>query len=339
MTGHMRTRFATVYGPGDVRIEEKELTPTGPCQVLLKVEMCGVCGTDLLINSGKLPVKIPYPNLGHEYCAQVCESGSEVGWLSPGDRVVINPNYWCGHCKMCQSGLIHLCTEKAGRWSKSNGGFADYALVAGDLVHKIPADLPAERAIFAEPLSCCLHGLSRTSMKPGDRIAILGGGTIGLLTLLALRHGGDNCITVSEPVAGKRAIAAALGAERVLDPLTTDVAGELRDRMDVVIDCTGCSEALAVAAVIAAPRGTILAISLYEDGLSSDLQPGFISRKELVIVGAIFAPFRLPDAIRLLSRSSFTAEKLIGSTVELADLPGVMQSALVREAAKIAVTP
>jgi threonine dehydrogenase-like Zn-dependent dehydrogenase len=335
----MKTRFAAVYGPGDIRIEEKELQSPGANQALLKVELCGVCGTDIQINSGRLPIKSPYHNFGHEYSAEVVDVGSGTDWLKPGERVTVNPNYWCGHCDMCRKGFIHLCTEKSGLWTKSNGGFADYALVAADLVHKIPSDMSAERAMFAEPLSCCLHGLSRMLVQPADRIAILGGGTIGLLTLLALKHSGGSHVTISEPVKAKRDLAIKLGADQVVDPVAVNVAQELRDSMNVVIDCTGRPETLADAACIAAVRGSVLALSLYDAGIPSNLEPNLISRKELTIKGAIFAPYRLPDAIDLLSYQSFEAEKLINSTVDLASLPEVMQSSVIKEAVKIAVKP
>lgn len=335
----MKTRYAAVYGPGDIRIDEKELQSPAAGQALLKVELCGVCGTDIQINTGRLTVKSPYPNFGHEYSAEVVEVGPGTDWLKPGERVTINPNYWCGHCDMCRKGLIHLCTEKSGLWTKSNGGFADYALVASDLVHKVPREMSAERVMMAEPLSCCLHGLSRLDIKAADRIAILGGGTIGLLTLLALKHSGGGSVTVSEPVKSKRDLALAVGADQVVDPLTVDVTKEMRDQMDIVIDCTGRPETLADAACMAAVRGRILALSLYDAGISSNLEPNLISRKELTITGAIFAPYRLPDAIELLSYRSFVAEKLINTTVDLASLPETMQSPIIREAVKIAVKP
>lgn len=110
----------------NLEIEQRSIPKVEQDRVLIKVELCGICGTDLLVYDGRFPVEIPYYNLGHEYTGKVVEIGKEIKRISVGERVVINPNYHCDLCYFCRRGDIEFCENRRVFKTKSNGGFAEW---------------------------------------------------------------------------------------------------------------------------------------------------------------------------------------------------------------------
>ena len=121
--------------------------------MLIKIEMCGICGTDALIYKGVFPVNYPY-SPGHEYSGVVVGTGKKVGSVKIGDRVAVNPNYACGLCYYCRSGFPNHCENQKMPGIKSNGGFAEYACVPERIVYRIPQAISFKEATLIEPVSC-----------------------------------------------------------------------------------------------------------------------------------------------------------------------------------------
>jgi threonine dehydrogenase-like Zn-dependent dehydrogenase len=336
----INNRFCVLDEDGRISIQTKELPPLKAEEALLRIELCGICGTDYRIINRKEKRRYPYYNLGHEYSAVVEATGECVRSAAPGDRVVINPNHWCGHCENCRRGLLHLCTLKTEKQvSKSNGGFADYAIVHADLLHKIPPDLAPERAIFIEPLSCCLHALNRTTLRPAGRIAILGGGAIGQLSLLLLRMSRADFILLCETVDSKRRLALQNGADCVVDPIEINLAEQYQDSMDLVVESTGSPQPLLDAINIAGYRGTVLAMSLYNQADLAAIKPQQLVQKELNLVGSIFTLHMIPTAIQIVSQNRRAFSSLLSSKHKLEDLPRLLMEPKSPEAIKVAIEP
>ena len=149
-------RCAVLHGPRDLKLEQKETPAATGNRVLVKVAACGVCGTDVLLYSGRIARPYPY-NPGHECVGIVAAVGDQVTHVGVGDRVAVDPNHGCGTCPFCVREAPHLCENLNAPGVKSNGGFAEYCAVPAKLVHRLPDSLSLEAGVLAEPLSCALH--------------------------------------------------------------------------------------------------------------------------------------------------------------------------------------
>ncbi len=151
-------------------------------EILLKVNACGICGTDFHIYEGKAPAR-RHVILGHEYAGEVVEVGTEVQTFKVGDKAAVNPNIHCGYCQYCKAGKINLCENLKALGVTQNGGLAEYSVVPISQAYLIPKDFSIQSAAFAEPLSCCVHGIEQAGIKLNDTVAVIGCGTIGLLMI------------------------------------------------------------------------------------------------------------------------------------------------------------
>ena len=179
-----------------------------PEEVVLDVEACGVCGTDLHI----LEVPPGHPAevgvvLGHEIVGVVSEAGADVTSLRPGERVAVAPNVWCGHCAWCRRGLRQHCENVTTIGIFVDGGLAPHVRVPARACYPVSADLPAHVAALAEPLSTVVHGARRAAVFPGETATVLGAGPVGLMFTALFRAAGARVLVV-EPAEDRRALAA-----------------------------------------------------------------------------------------------------------------------------------
>src|SRR5437762_4752428 len=233
------------HGPGHWALEEF------PCP-------CVPAGDDVLLRGGPashwrthnhlLPDPPGHPAtpgsiLGHEYVATVTDIGDGVINVKPGDRVVIDPNITCGLCVYCRMGLSNVCENMTSLGIFRHGGLAEFNLAPSKALHKIGQDVPTERACLAEPLACVWHAFERTNFVPGESVAILGAGPIGLLFLMLFKSAGAGKVFVIEPTEFRRQMADRLGADAVFDPKTEDCPAEVkaitRIGVDVAVDAAG----------------------------------------------------------------------------------------------------
>jgi threonine dehydrogenase-like Zn-dependent dehydrogenase len=222
---------------------DREKPAPGSGQVLLKVHLCGICGTDLhapLI--GDLFQKPVI--LGHEFSGTVEDVGAGVEGVEAGEEVVVNPMAThCGKCAACRAGQFHICEVTLSQGTLGiglNGGMAEYALVQPVHLHRLPAGLSLDAAAWAEPLAVAVRGVGRGDVGLGDSVAIYGAGPIGQLALQAARAAGAGETLVVESSQFRRDVAARCGADVVAGPAE---AAEIEKRYDVVIDCTGAPAA------------------------------------------------------------------------------------------------
>lgn len=245
---------------GHVHVAEVE-RPMGE-GVRVKIAAAGICGSDLHLLSAGFPLTV---NFGHEM----------AGITDNGTAVAIEPIAACGTCSSCLTGHYNHCTLGAFATTMGlgrDGGMADEIIVPARCLVPLPSGVTAADACLAEPLAVAVHGLAKVGLKPGDRIAVVGGGSIGLCAVavgtemtgrvwLAARHD-------AQRAAGER-----LGAR--LDPV-----GE----HDVVVDCAGTSESMAQAVGLCRQGGTVLMLATYWEGLSI---PAFeVAAKELRLIGS-----------------------------------------------------
>src|ERR1041385_1913030 len=213
-------KVALFEKPQVLSVTVKDLRPLRSDEVLVKVDACGVCGTDVHIVEGSSRSTPPVV-IGHEYAGIVEDSSNTVEGWKPGKRVAVDPTISCGACFFCRRGLVPLCSNLLALGVDIDGGMAEYCIVPVKQLYEIPDNLSMEASAFIEPVSCAIHGIDRANIRTGDSVVILGGGTIGLLMLQLAKEAGASRTFVVEPLPHKQAIARALGADYVIDPKDT----------------------------------------------------------------------------------------------------------------------
>ncbi len=320
-------KAAVFYSPGDLRIEERADPQVGAGQILLRVAACGICGTDRHIYHGEFATTPPVI-LGHEYAGQVVDVGKGVVDLKPGDYVAVDPNMPCGMCHPCRRGKVHLCENLRALGVDLDGGFAHYCVAPQTQCYRLPSSVSPLEGAMTEPLACCLHGIDQANIQAGDTVAVIGGGAIGQMLMQLARQRGAARLVLSDPIAARREMALALGADAVVDPLCEDATapgGVLAGGADVVIEAVGSTATAAQAIEWATSGGTVLWFGVTPPGQMVTIEPNLIFRKELVIRGARINPFTHSRALAMLASGQIKVKPLITRTISLDELPRVLR--------------
>jgi 2-desacetyl-2-hydroxyethyl bacteriochlorophyllide A dehydrogenase len=310
-------KAAVLYGKHDLRIEDIPRPEEDDDNLVVKVAYCGICGTDVHLFEGEegsvklVPGTVP----GHEL------SGTLLG---TGEKVVIDPNYYCGKCGQCLAGKPHYCENIFNTGVTVNGGFAEYVKAHKSQIHRIPDHVPLESAAFAEPVSCCLHGVRLTEVGPGDRILITGAGTIGLIMLRLCTAMNASYIAVSEPVDSKRKTALSLGADAVFNSKTVTSHELQKCGFNKIIECSGNLSAVKTAIDSCAVTGTAMLFGLTGPDDEIAVKPFELFKRELTIKASYINPYTMADAIRLISEGKVKTEKLVSGIIRLEQLPSVL---------------
>src|SRR5690625_5050608 len=246
-------RAAVLYGPGDMRVEDKPVPRPGPGEVLVKVTVCGMCGTDLKIYDGNFPQTPPYGSYtpGHEWAGVVVECGESVDEVAPGDRVCIEAHHGCGRCGNCMAGLYTACMNygdvaKGHRASGMtvDGGFAEYAVHHVASLYKMSNNVSDNDAVLITTAGTGLFGLDTAGgYIVGDTVVVIGPGPVGLMTVQACKQLGAREVILVGTRASRLAKGAELGADHTIDASATDPVHVLREiapeGADLVIETSG----------------------------------------------------------------------------------------------------
>ena len=322
---------------------ERQVPVPAERQALVRVDACGVCGTDAHIYRGQFPARFPLI-AGHEFAGVVEEVGPGVAYLRPGDHVAIDPNIHCGSCRPCRRGLTHLCRSLSAIGVSQDGGFATHCLVLARQCHKVPGEMPPAVAAMAEPAACCVHGIDRAGIRSGEVVVLVGAGTIGLILLqLAVLQGAAATI-VSELVADKRESAARLGATRVVDPAAENLEKIVKGATegagaDVVIECVGSRESAQLAVGLAGEGGRVLLFGVAPQTAEIAVSPYQIYRKEICISGSFTNPFTHARALALLSSRRLKVEELVSHRLPLEAVPEGIELLESGRATKVMIEP
>jgi 2-desacetyl-2-hydroxyethyl bacteriochlorophyllide A dehydrogenase len=297
----MEQLCAVWYGKHDLRLERRPVPALGPRDVLVEVAVCGICGTDVHIVEGEYPLVKPPRVLGHEFSGTVRDTGSGVTTVASGDRVAIDPTLSCGGCFYCRLGLPLMCENRVSH----HGGLGEFVVLPEQTVYPLPKDLSLEVAALAEPLSCCLHTLSLSGIRPGDSVAVVGAGTIGLMLLQLARRAGATRVLVSEPSPAKREMASRLGADVVVDPLHEDLQTAARDMsgghgVDVALEAVGARQTVIDAIALPRRGGTVVLMGVASPTTEVPLRPFDMFERELTIKSAYIREFEFQRTLELL---------------------------------------
>lgn len=328
------------HGPRDLRIEDVPAPrDPAPDAAIVKVVLCGICGTDLheyahgpaMIRPTPHPLtgKVPPVTMGHEASGRIVALGEGVGAdFAIGDRVVIDPCLRCGECPACVRGDYHICHRGGSIGFASDGAFAEYVEVAVTQLDRIPDGVSDEVAAMAEPLAVGLHAVTRSGLRVGETVLIVGAGPIGIATLLSARAAGASAIYVSEPNASRRAAAIAAGATEVFDPAEVEVRREVylkthRTGPDVAVDATGIPS-LIETAVSAVRRGGRVVVAGLGPG-AIDLDVRSLVLYERTVMGSLGYNRDIPRVLDLVAAGRLDATPLLSAVHPLHDALAVFE--------------
>lgn len=299
----------------------------GPGELVLRNQVCGVCGTDVHIyhgEPGSADVNPPVV-LGHEYSGEVVEVGEGVTGFAVGDHVTVDPNIYCGHCAYCQNGKKQLCPSMEAIGVTRDGGFAQYSRIPASQAFKLEPTVPWEAAAMAEPLACCLHGIDLAGIQVGDKVCVVGGGAIGLLMVQLAKLSGASQIVLSEPNEKRRQVGLQLGANAALDPTRPDAQEAFAQVLDgganVVIECVGNVPAVKSAFQFAGKGATVLLFSVPKVDATFDLPLFDVYKKELTIKGSFVNPDTHARAVALINSGKVDFGPIITHRFTLDQLP------------------
>ena len=309
-----KMKAAIFKGEGILNIEETDVPEIqNQDEIIIKTELCSICGTDVhIMHVPPGYAAKPGTILGHELVGRVVEVGAGVKTLKAGDRVVTNPNDYCGVCRYCKMNLPNFCENIKAMGIEVNGGFAEYVKITEKVAYKIADDLPAEIAAFAEPLACFMNGRQKLNIKPGDSVLINGAGVIGLMALQILKNSGAYPVIVSEPADGRRKVAEETGADIVVDPLNEDlheiVLRETGIGVDFALDMVGSQ--LKTCLDNTRKSGTVLLFGLNSNA-EMTLRQVYITTNEIDVKGTWIANATFPVAVKILESGMLNLKPLI----------------------------
>jgi len=290
--------------------------------VLVRITHSGVCGTDFKIYSGAIPVS--YPRImGHEMVGEVVEAG-DLDEFRPGDRVIIDPELYCGACFHCRIGQTHLCPHGKLIGRDTNGGFAEYVTAPASHVFRVPESIESRTAPLIQVLTTCLHAQRQVNIFPGESVVVLGLGVTGQLHVqLAKARGASPVIGVTRS-AEKRELAQELGADLTV-PVGEGAVDNIREATegrgaDVVIETTGVLPSLATAITMTRFGGRLLLFGIItaKEGALPFYDLYF---KELAVINSRVAKSEdYPASIALVERRLVRLEPLVSNVMPLGEL-------------------
>ncbi len=333
-------KAAVLRAPRDLRIEQSEPPVLAPDTVRVRVSIAGLCGTDFRIWSGDRPVR--YPRImGHEFVGVVEAVGAAVTTVRPGDRVAVEPNYSCGVCPLCREGNRNLCLARVAVGIDVDGCFAQSASVPARCCRPVPPGASDEQLLLTEPLAVVVRAVSRGTPRPGERAAVLGVGTLGLLALQVLRVRGARVLALGRTT--KRFdLARELGAEathRIGDG-DLGAAGRAfsgREGVDLVVETAGTAEAVAHALELVRPGGRVVLTGLPHEPTSVSFFG--VVRREVTILGSMIYQDEFPEAMRLLAAGQVRTQPLVTHRFALDALEAAFAAHRDPASIKVAVVP
>lgn len=329
-----------IHGPGDLRLSDIEPPIPGEHDLILRVEACGICGSDLsYVEMGGLggDSGISTMPLGHEFSGVVESVGSAVRGIFRGQRIVVDP----------------MRANDTGNGGPE-GAFTPCLLVRnaemGVNVHEVPTGMSFECAALVEPLAVAMHAVNVAAPRDGDRVVVYGAGCIGLGVLLVLRHRGVENVTVIDLSDERLRRARDIGALSTLNPARDDVLECLREShgssdvfgipvsgATLFIEATGSSAAFEEIVRIAGAGARIVVVALHKKPASMDLQQ--LMMKELTVRGSIGYPNEFPDVIAMLTDPRVDTSPLISHRFDLKDFLHAFAVARdSRQSAKVMIT-
>jgi (R,R)-butanediol dehydrogenase/meso-butanediol dehydrogenase/diacetyl reductase len=320
-----------LHGHRDLRLEDVEEPKPAPGWSIVEVDWASICASDVKEYLGPLTVS-DQPNpvtgvsmpvtLGHEFAGRVVQTDGSRSDIAIGDRVAVGGTIKDGVCWYCQHGNYALCDARAVLGFSAHGGFAERVLAPNYGLFKLPDNVNNEAGAVMEPLAVAVSAVRRGGVRPGDVVAVVGAGMIGLGAISVARAAGAGTVYAVEKMPGRRDRAARLGAT-VIDPSLNSPVTQLRehirtDGVDIAFDCVGTQESLDLAIHLTRKGGRVVVIGVFKTPPVVDMNMIVLQSRE--IVGSIGHVDCFPHAIALVSDGRINAGDFITDRIAFRDV-------------------
>jgi alcohol dehydrogenase len=296
---------ALVYTqPNEMQILERPYPSLEANEVVLKIESVGICGSDMHAFHGHDPRRKPGLVLGHEFAGTVEETSSSL--FSKGQRVTGNPLITCGHCEYCLQGRNNLCANRTMVGMTRPGAFAQYMSIPASSLRAIPSDLSVDAAALTEPAATAVHAINlsmRALQRPLQecRVLVLGGGAIGMLSALLLKHYGVGDLTVAEVNPLRRQALEQHAACNTINPIDEQLT---ENGYEFVMDCVGAVVTRNTALAAVKPGGVVMHVGLQDWASEIDMRK--LTLSEITLLGTYtYSTVDLQATVKLLARNAF----------------------------------
>jgi threonine dehydrogenase-like Zn-dependent dehydrogenase len=342
-------KAALYEGDKTIRLTDRPIPKAGPGEAVVKIELCGICGTDLHIYfEGMLP---PGFVPGHENVGIIHELGEGVEGFAVGDRVVAGPPGPCGACYYCGQGRPSLCVDGFEQTNglRRDGGMAEYMLVkdARQMLYPIPENVSFEDAVLTDTMATALRGIRQAAFRMGSNVVVSGAGPIGLSAIQFLKLGGARHVTALEIVEEKRRLATEMGADLVLDPIADgEHLGSWLNALyggvgpDLVVECAGKAKSLELC--LGLPRAAGQVLNLGAGGEPVSVVPAVLAIREIGLVSSLaYSAEEARLCLEYLAQGRFSTRGMLSDVIPLADLveKGFERLIADRSLVKVAVAP
>ena len=347
--GRATMQAAVLHGREDIRIESVPVPQAGPGELIVEVGAALTCGTDLKVFRRGYHARmiVPPALFGHELAGTVVQAGAGVTDFAPGNRVVALNSAPCGECYFCERGQENLCDDLL----FNNGAYAEYIRIPSRIVAKntlhVPDHVPLEHAALTEPLACAVHGFEDSHPHPGDFVAVIGGGPLGLMMLHVASLAGCQTIAVVKHE-GQAEAARQLGAAHVVQ--STSIRKAVRETraitpkdrgVDIAIEAVGVPDAWEEAVEMVRKGGTVNFFGGCALGTHVNLDTNRIHYSDITLRATFHhTPSICRKALDLIASDSFQAKAFITGRAHLYELNRVFEKLMKRSSEiKTAIVP
>ena len=319
-----------------------------PDEVLIRVAACGICGSDVHGYDGSSGRRIPPIVMGHEAAGVIAAVGSAVKTFAPGDRVTFDSTVYCGECPNCRRGNVNLCDRhqvlgvSCADYRRA-GAFAEFVAVPARILYRLPDNFSFAEAAMLEAVAVAIHGVNLAQLAPGSTALVVGAGTIGILTLQALRAAGCSKVFVTDVDTQRLALAKKLGATETFlsdDSLLARILERTNNEgVDVAIECVGRNETVAASIDVTRKGGTVVLVGNIAPNVNLPLQK--VVTRQIRLQGSCASAGEYPQAIEWMASGKIQVKPLITAIAPLEEGPRWFERLHAREPnlLKVVLTP
>ncbi len=319
----MKALLLTEYSK--LEMADLPIPQPAPDEVLIRVEACGICGSDVHGYDGSSGRRIPPLVMGHEAAGSIESVGSAVSNFKKGDRVTFDSTIYCGQCEYCRKGLMNLCGHReilgvSTPEFRRAGAFADFVVVPARVLYALPSTVSFEEAAMVEPLSVAVHAVAVSDIAKGSTAMVVGAGMIGLLVLQSLKEAGCSQIIVSDIDDTRLKLARDLGATATINAKTADTVAEIKRLtngagVDCALEAVGSTPTIKAAIESVKRGGTVTLIGNIAPTVEIPLQ--VVVSRQIRLQGSAASAGEYPQAIDLIARGAVTVKPLITAVASL----------------------
>jgi L-iditol 2-dehydrogenase len=332
----------------NLELAELPAPSPAPDEVLIRVAACGICGSDVHGYDGSSGRRIPPIVMGHEAAGIIASIGNAVKNFVPGERVTFDSTVYCGECPNCRRGSVNLCDRRqvlgvsCGDYRRA-GAFAEFVSVPARILYRLPDSFPFAEAAMLEAVAVAIHGVNLVQLTPDSTALVVGAGTIGILTLQALRAASCSKVFVTDVDTQRLALAKKLGATEILlsdDSLLPKILERTNNEgVDVTLECVGRNETVAVSIDATRKGGTVVLVGNIAPNVNLPLQK--VVSRQIRLQGSCASAGEYPQAIEWMASGKIQVKPLITAIAPLEDGPRWFERLHAREPniLKVVLTP